>query len=167
MFSFILEKKTYCLRCMWAETSLFEPTMVLYITPVNNASMQELVLQEHKQKLLNSCPCYKRDPWHFESRHMLQPPTYLIIVVNRFTYIDNKIIKNRSLIPLDLNVLLGLYKFNLRATVDHHGHSINFGQYTSSVNCCEKPFLVTILELLNAILMINIAHLLHIYYCTN
>ena len=26
---------------------------------------------------------------------------------------DDKIIKNRSLLPLDLNIMLGLYKFNL------------------------------------------------------
>ena len=132
LFSFILE-------FMWRSPS-FEPTTDLYIIPVNNASMQELVLQEHKQKLLKTCSCCKRDICHVESKHILQPPKYLIIIVNRFSDMNNKIMKNRNSIPLDLNFILGPYKFSLRSTVDHHGHSVNSGHYTASINCCGKIF---------------------------
>ena len=31
-------------------------------------------------------------------------------------------------------------KFGLRATIDHHGPSINSGHYTASINCCKKAF---------------------------
>ena len=35
---------------------------------------------------------------------------------------NNKIIKKRSVILQDANIMLGAYKSNLRATVDHRRH---------------------------------------------
>ena len=102
--------------------------------------MQELVLQWHKQKKIpkacKTCSCHKKDTWHVESKHMLQPPKYLNVIVNRFNYINDRIITYRSPIPLDLNIMLGPNKFNLRATVDPHVHSRNCGHYAASVDCC-------------------------------
>ena len=72
--------------------------------------------------------------------HILQPPNYLIIIVNRITYSNNRITKNKSRMPLDLYIKLGPYKFSLQASVDHHGYSMNSGHYTASINCCGKTF---------------------------
>ena len=46
----------------------------------------------------------------------------------------------KSIIPLDATVMLGPLKFNLQATIDHHGPSIDSGHYTASINCCKKTF---------------------------
>ena len=102
--------------------------------------MQELLMQEHKQKLYKTCACCGRDIWHIESKQILQPPNYLIIIVNRITYSNNRITKNKSRMPLDLYIKLGPYKFSLQASVDHHGYSINSGHNTASINCCGKTF---------------------------
>ena len=64
-------------------------------------------------------------------------PTYNFVEAGGYNEI---ITKNRSLITLDMNIILGPYKFSLEATVDHHGNSIHFGHYTASVNCCGKTF---------------------------
>ena len=48
--------------------------------------------------------------------------------------------KDRCPIPLDTTVRLGPLKFNLQATIDHHGPSIDSGHYTASINCCKKTF---------------------------
>ena len=69
-----------------------------------------------------------------------QPPKYLLLFVNRFRYLNNNIIKDRCPIPLDATVMLGPLKFNLQATIDHHGPSIDSGHYTASINCCKKTF---------------------------
>ena len=59
----------------------------------------------------------------YESRHLLQPPKYLIIIDNRLSYANNHFNKNRYTIPLDVNNMLGPHKCNLHATIGHHGLS--------------------------------------------
>ena len=81
-----------------------------------------------------------KNTWHVESNHILQPPNYLIIVVNRFRYINNQFAKDKCSIPMDMTVVLGYHKFSLQATIDHHGPSIYSGHYTTSVNCCNRTF---------------------------
>ena len=100
---------------------------VLYTTPICTSSMQELVKQGIKQNLEKSCFLFKKNIWHVESNYLLQPPNYLIIVVNRFRYINNDVTKYRCSIPMDMTVVLGLHKFNLQATIDHQGPSMYSG----------------------------------------
>ena len=122
------------------KSPVFETTSFLYVTPTDSTSMQELLMQEHKQKIYETCSCCGRDTWHIESKQILQPPNYLTIIVNRSTYSNNRITKNKGRMPLDLYIKLGPYKFSLQASVDHHGCSMNSGHYTASINCCGEPF---------------------------
>ena len=64
-------------------------------------------MQEHKHKFAKACFCCKNVIWHVEPKHILQSPEYLIFIVKIFKYINNEIIKNTSLIPLNLNIMLG------------------------------------------------------------
>ena len=59
------------------------------------------------------------------------------MTVNRSNYINNDVTKNRSVIPLVLNIMPGPYKFKLWVIVDH---SVNCGHYTASINCCRETF---------------------------
>ena len=52
----------------------FETTSLLYVIPTDSTSMQEVLLQEHKQNLYKTCSCCGRDTWHKESKQILQPP---------------------------------------------------------------------------------------------
>ena len=72
---------------------------------------------------------------------ILQPPRYLLLVVNRFRLINNNVTKDRCPIPIDTTVRLGPLKFSLWATIDHHGPSIRSGHYTASINCCKNILL--------------------------
>ena len=99
-----------------------------------------LIMQGLQQKLEKSCFRCNKNTWHVESNHILQPPNYLIIVVNRFRYINNQFAKDKCSIPMDMTVVLGYHKFSLQATIDHHGPSIYSGHYTTSVNCCNRTF---------------------------
>ena len=136
---YMLEKYIVCDACGLRSPS-FESSSVLYITPTCTSSMQKLIKQRMKQKLEKSCFRCKKNTWHVESNYLLQPPKYLIIVVNRFRYINNKFTKDGCSIPMDMTVVLGLHKFSLQATIDHHGPSMYSGRYTAYINRCKRTF---------------------------
>ena len=116
----------------------FESSSLLYISPSDTSSMQNLILQGLQQKLQKSCSrCYK-NTWHVKSSYMLQPTKYLLLFVNRFRYINNNVTKDRCSIPMNTTVRLGPLKFSLRAIIDHHGPSIHSGHYTAPINCCKN-----------------------------
>ena len=48
--------------------------------------MQELIMQRMQQKLEKSCSRCEKNTWPVKSDYILQPPKYLIIVVNHFRY---------------------------------------------------------------------------------
>ena len=145
----------------------FESTSLLYVTPTDCTSMQELLMQEHKQNLYKTSSCCGRDTWHIEWKQILQPPKYLIIIVNRITHSNNRITKNTTRMPLDRYIQLGPYNFpykllwtimdTLWTVVITHPQSI----------VVWKRFFVTIIKLLNVISRIPIIHLLPIYFCAN
>ena len=141
LFSFVLEKYIVCEVCGLSSPS-FESSSLLHISPTNTPSMQNLILEGLQQKLQKSCSRCNKNTQHIESSYILQPPKYLLLFVNRFRYLNNNIIKDRCPIPLDTTVMLGPLKFNLQATIDHHGPSIDFGHYTASINCCKKNILL-------------------------
>ena len=139
LFSFMLEKYIVCDACGLGSPS-FGSSSVLYITPTCTSSMQELIKQGMKQKLERSCFRCKKNTRHVESNYLLQPLWYLDIVFNRFRYINNNFTKDRCSIPTDMPVVLGLHKFSLQATIDHHGPSMYSGHYTASINYCKRTF---------------------------
>ena len=141
LFSFVLEKYIVCEVCGLRSPS-FEFSSVLHISPTDTPSMQNLISEGLQQKLQKSCSRCNKNTRHIESSYILQPPKYLLLFVNRFRYLNNNIIKDRCPIPLDATVLLGPLKFNLQATIDHHGPSIDSGHYTASINCCKKNILL-------------------------
>ena len=125
LFSFVLEKYIVCDVCGLRSPS-FESSSVLYISPTDTPSMQNLILEGLQQKLQKSCSRCNKNTRHIESSYILQPPKYLLLFVNRFRYLNNNITIDRCPIPLDTTVRLGPLTFNLQATIDHHGPSIKF-----------------------------------------
>ena len=146
LFSFVLENYIVCDVCGLRSPS-FESSSVLYISPTDTSSMQNLILQGLQQKLQKSCYRCNKNTWHVESSYTLQSPKYLLYFVNRFRYINNNAAKDICSIPMDTTVRLSPLKYILRATIDHHGPSIHSGHYTASINCCKKHSIATITQL--------------------
>ena len=96
----------------------FQSNSALYITIINNTSLQKLVMQGQEERLEKSYFHCSKNTWYLCCKKILQSPKYLIINVNRFSYVGNQLIKKtRSLVPLDLNFMLGSYAFSLQATL--------------------------------------------------
>ena len=165
LFSFVLEKYIVSDVCGLRSPS-FESSSVLYTSPTDTSSMQNLILEGLQQKLQKSCSRCNKNTRHIESSYILQPPKYLLLFVNRLRYINNNITKDRCPIPMDTTVRLGPLKFSLPATIDHFGPSIDSGHYTASINCCKKHAIATITKLRSLELLIK-TPLLHILYYKN
>ena len=118
LFSFVVEKYIVCDACGLRFPS-FESSSVLYISPTDTSSMQNLILQGLQQKLQKACSRCNNNTWHVKSSYILQPPNYLLLFVNRFRYINDNVTKDRCSIPMDTTVRLRPLKFSLRATIDH------------------------------------------------
>ena len=56
----------------------------------------------------------------------------LIVVVNRFKYINNNVTNGSCSITMDMT------KFSLKATIDHDGLSVYSGHYATSANSCRN-----------------------------
>ena len=138
LFSFILEKYIVCDACGLRSPS-FESSSVLYDYTYLYLFHAGIDKARNGTKL-ECCFRCKENTWHVEFNYMLQPPWYLIIVDNRFRYINDNFTNDRCSIPMDMTVVLGLHKFNLQATIDHHGPSMYSGHYTASINCCKRTF---------------------------
>ena len=110
LFSFVLEKYIVCDVCGLRSPS-FQSSRVLYISPTDTSSMQNLILEGLQQKLQKSCSRCNKNTRHVESSYILQPPKYLLLFVNRLRYINNNITKDRCPIPMDMT--LGLVPLNL------------------------------------------------------
>ena len=54
---------------------------LFYITPTDNASMQGLVLQEHKLRLCKTCSCCKKDTRHVETKYISRPPIVKNLII--------------------------------------------------------------------------------------
>ena len=78
LFTFVLEKYIVCDVCGLRSPS-FESSSVLYISPTDTSSMQNLIFQGLQQKLQKSCSRCNKNTWHVESSHILQPPKYLLL----------------------------------------------------------------------------------------
>ena len=71
------------------------------------------MMQGMQQKLEKSCFQREKNTWHVESNYILEPPKYLIIIVNRFRYISNHFTKDRCSTPMDMTIVLSRHKFSM------------------------------------------------------
>ena len=77
LFSFVLENYIVCDVCGLRSPS-FESSSVLYISPTDTSSMQNLIVEGLQQKLQKSCSRCNKNTWHVESSYIFQPPKYLL-----------------------------------------------------------------------------------------
>ena len=63
---------------------------------------------------------------------------YLIIIVNRFRYINNNATKKRHSKFMDMTIMLDP---KLAGYLKHHGSSMYSSHYTTVVNCCKNILL--------------------------
>ena len=116
LFSFMLQKCAVCNVCGLKDIP-FESSSVLCIVPTYTSSMQELTKQGMQQKIWKSFFRCKKNSWHVKSNHIWQHTKYLIIIVNRFRYLNHNVSQDRCSLPMDKTVVLDFHKFSMQATM--------------------------------------------------
>ena len=58
-------------------------------------------MQGMQQQLQMSCFRCKKNTCYVESNYILQPPKYLIIIVNRLKFINNNVTKDMYSMPME------------------------------------------------------------------
>ena len=129
--------------------------------------MQELLMQEHKQKMYKTCSCCGRDTWHIESNKF-----YNLLSILYSLWAESPIPTTGSLrtkiaclwIYIFYWVLTN-FPYKLLWTIMDTPWTVVITQPQSVL--VGKKFTVTIIKLLNVISRIPIIHLPPIYFCTN
>ena len=165
LFSFFLEKYIVCGVCGLRSPS-FESSSVLYISPTDTSSMQNLILQGLQQKLQNPVLDSLRT---LGKSNLARYYNLQNICLSSLINLDTLTIMSPKIdAPYLWTVRLGRLKFSLRATIDHHGPSIHSGHYTASINCCKKNHsIATIPQLRSLELLMAKTPLLHMLYYMN
>ena len=78
---FMLKNYIVCDSCGMRSSS-FECSSLLYITPTCTSSIQELINLGMEQKLEKSCFRCKKNTLHVESNYILQPPKWLLLLID-------------------------------------------------------------------------------------
>ena len=60
-------------------------------------------------------------------------------IVDRLRYTNNNFTNDRCSIPMDMAVVHSPHRFNLQATIDHHGPS-TYSMHNTFVNWCKKLY---------------------------
>ena len=166
LFSFALEKYIVCDVCRRRPPS-FESSSLLYISPTDTSSMQNLILQGFKQKLQNFCSRCNKNTWHVGSSYILLSPKYLLRFVNRFRYIANNVTKDRCSIPMDTTVRLGPLKFQPMGYDRSSWAVYNIPVIILHLSIVAKNSIATITQLGSLELLTANTHLLQMLYYMN
>ena len=92
----IVQITSICFNLSVVTISRYKPISIwISIRPTYAFSMQELIMQGMQRKIEKTCFRCNKNTWYVESNCISQLSKYLIIVVNRFRYIDNDFTKGR------------------------------------------------------------------------
>ena len=99
MFTSIFEKKFNYKIC--DHTTLYHwKSRMLNILPYENSSVEHLIQEAIKQHVHKKCTVCQYNTEHDEILKWICFPKYLVLTINRFTYCDNKTVKNNISIPV-------------------------------------------------------------------
>ena len=139
LFSLVINRERICQMCKVKTTSVSETNCVT-IVPQSSGTIKQLIINSFSETIMKLCSDCNRNTTHEANYTIIQPPAYLIITINRFEYRNAVYYKNKTAIPVDLFTRSGNFNFRLTAILDHHGHYINSGHYTSSIFCSDRIY---------------------------
>ena len=132
MFLSTYQKVFTCCMC-GDSVSRFWQSRMLNILPDENCSMEHIIQNNLSQKVQKRCTVCKCNTLHSEISKWISLPKYLILAINRFTYVGGGTIKNNIVVPIQAQVGVDSNCLTLVGIIHHHGNSANSGHYTCTL----------------------------------
>ena len=124
MFMSIFQKLFACRICGHSGSSQWQ-SRLLNIFPVQNCSIEQMILHNMSQLVHKHCDMCHRNTEHNEIMKWICLPKYLILNVNRFAYVDGRTIKRNIEVPIQARVNIH-YLYN----------TLTGNPQITSCNCC-------------------------------
>ena len=124
---------TFTCKCCYNSKSSHWMSRMLSVSPAKECSIEQLIAGSMTQIVHKHCACCHKNTEHTETLKWTCPPKYLVLAINRFAYFGNRTIKDNSCIPIQFNVQIHGFKFELVGIIDHHGSTAGSGHYTSTL----------------------------------
>ena len=134
MFSSIASVKYDCSSCSTVSGFVSVPCIrVVNIKPTKNSPISKLIHESYTVSLTKNCTSCACDTEHLERTTLLQPPQYLVILINRFSFQDGIELKIETPILLENVIKIKEHFFCPRGIIHHHGSTLRSGHYTASI----------------------------------
>ena len=132
IFMSIYQKVFTCSVCGDTVSRHWQSRM-LNVIPADNCSMEQIIQNNLSQLVQKRCILCHRNTPHTEILKWISLPKYLILAMNRFTYVHGRTIKNNIVVPIQARVSVDGNCFTLVGIIHHHGSSANSGHYTCTL----------------------------------
>ena len=139
MFLSIYQKIFSCQVC-GSSISHHWVSRMLNILPINGCSIEQLIQKNLSLVVHKNCTVCQTDTEHNESLKWICLPRYLVLAINRFSYVGNRTVKSNLCIPVQTQITVDATYFELVSIMHHHGNGAGSGHYTSTLFHDDKVF---------------------------
>ena len=138
LFSFNMRKLFCCNICNTSDTQYIQ-SQHLNLYPSMGDSIQGLIKHSLIGYVTKQCTKCHTDTQHKETSTVIQPPKFMIFVINRYPSLQGG---NKNNSSICINKILHLHSstYHLIGLVNHHGPSTSSGHYTCYISYDNAAF---------------------------
>ena len=122
-----------CSMCGTVSNHMPTHSIRLFNLQPTNGSISKLIQGSFTVSLSKKCNSCGTDTDHFERTRLLQPPQFVVILINKFRTEGGICQKDQTPISIENNICINGFPFLLLAIIEHHGITIRSGHYTATL----------------------------------
>ena len=133
LFSSMASVEYDCTMCGTLTNHIQTQSIRMFYLKPKNCSIYKLIQDSFQVSLSKKCDGCGTDTDHFERTSLLQPPQFMVILINRFSTEGQIGHKDQTLISIENNICINGFPFSLIAIIHHIGTTIRSGHYTATI----------------------------------
>jgi ubiquitin C-terminal hydrolase len=132
MFSHTIKTSRTCTICKNSD-DIFSTSSIHVVTPKHNQNINTLISGSDVFSSPRSCIICNENSVHQYSKEIFIVPKVLVVLINRFGYVNGISVKNKFNISIDERFTLKGCAYELIGIIHHHGQTAISGHYTAWV----------------------------------